>query len=273
MQRVLVLACFATLITGGVMAQEAPESERGRDRRGAGRGIISLVQFADADASGEVSAQEWVAFVDSLGADASGKLDPQTVAHKLTVQVLDANRDGELTSSDLTGLFSMLDTEQKGVVQLGQDRRVRGSDGPGTPDEDSDRAGGREAPRSGNPAVRRIGLALLSAADVDADRSVTRAEWDALVSKLPTGNLSVVELMEALGPDGAALGRTLRMMFGPVGSAGFDLDTLQAAFKRLDRNEDGALQADELSLRGRRPGGASEPRETPKKKEEKGEVY
>ena len=76
----------------------------------------SIARAADADRSGDVSAEEWKAFAVELGAAADGSLDRMVVKAVVLVPTLDRDRDGTLTGEDVRALFEALDQNGDGVV-------------------------------------------------------------------------------------------------------------------------------------------------------------
>ncbi|MGE3165333.1 MAG: hypothetical protein AB7O52_10550 [Planctomycetota bacterium] len=266
MRRPLFLALLC--LTAGTAAAQDPQAPPSppRERRGGGRAVLPVIQLADADRNGEVSAAEWGGFIESLQADESGVFDPTRLRGRLVISILDANQDGELATADLSALFTQFDRDNEGVVKLAEERGNRGRDGgDGTPDGSSRRV------RAGNPLALRLGLMVLGAADGDANREVTRAEWDEFVAEVSKAGLTPESLLKALAARASDVGRSLDGMLAGLGADKPNVEGLQAVFKRLDRNDDGALQADEIAVRRGRPEGGPE---APKRPEGgKGEIF
>ena len=114
----------------------------GRRAKKAGRFVL---QVADADESGDVTADEWQSFKDALGADESGAFEALTLlallpepeegtrlaektdeerAAKLT-RVVDRDRDGVLELEDLDAIFDKLDRDEDGALSADELARKR----------------------------------------------------------------------------------------------------------------------------------------------------
>ena len=159
------------------------------------------------------------------------------------LEKLDVNLDGTVTRDEFeaAGAFDALDVNQDGVLTR--------EDFP-------------------PPMFTRMPGHLMRMADVDRDRSVSPAEWSQfLASADPDGNgIIEKEALQAIAKDrfGAEEGDQVRMRrrgppdFEHEGAPELTIEQLNAAFKDLDRNADGTLQADELPPPPRRGHGHGE---------------
>lgn len=201
----------------------------------------SVARAADADRSGDVSAEEWRAFLAGLGAADDGALDRMVVKAAVLVPTLDRDNDGNLTGKDVRALFDALDRDNDGVVTQ-QEMGAR-------------RAGGL------------VLAVVVSRADGDGNGEVTTEEWQAFVEPFaPDQSVprdTVVAWVRAAEDDipedrSAFSAATYLVTLG----AGLDDDNngtvevsdLEQLFADLDRNADGALASAEMRGQRGRPG-------------------
>ena len=147
------------------------------------------------------------------------------------LEKLDANLDGTVTRDEFEAAdaFDALDVNQDGVL-------TRADFPP--------------------PMFRRMSGHLVKLADADRDGSVTPAEWSQfLASADPDGNgLIERDALEVIAKErfGSEQGDQVRMRrhgppdFEHEGAPELTIEQLNTAFKDLDRNADGTLQAEEL---------------------------
>ena len=236
-----------------------------------------LVHSADQDKSGDVTEAEQVAFLASLKADADGVIDPKALGERLKAgrpqdgrgprgprgegrrgpkgdkggdraAIFDKDKSGKIELKDIKAFFADLDKNKDGTIAKDEMPQRQGRRGR--------RGGGRMG-----------GMLLIRAADKDQSGDVTANEWLDLVNTLTengTADVSLEKLKAAMPP--RPEGREGR---GPRGGRGGDagamltraLDKdqdgkatakdLAAIFAELDKNQDGALGADEMPKRGR----------------------
>lgn len=214
------------------------------------RGLARLLAAAaDTDASGDVSADEIAAFLESLGADESGAISvetlvalfppppedaPEDAAERLAERLatdLDHDADGAVEIEDLEWFFSILDAD---------------GDGAASADE-------LTPPKPLKGRARRAALALARAADADDSRDVSAEEWqaflDGLVVDEETGAVSLDDLAAKLNPRHSApegadtTKRDAKLVkgFDRDGDGVVEVEDLQAVFDELDFSADGAL--------------------------------
>lgn len=114
---------------GELMSFETRKRRRFRGRARRKGGLVVLA--ADADASGDVTAEEWDAYLDSLGADEEGVISAETLLATLPIpedrelpenaaerlgRILDRDRDGVLEIEDLEEIFQQFDKDADGAV-------------------------------------------------------------------------------------------------------------------------------------------------------------
>ena len=179
---------------------------------------LGLAAAADADASGDVTAAEWSALRATLGADADGVLQRETVVARMIAVDLDG--DGALTRADvdralaerrtggLQGLLlrALADTDHSGGVSDEERAAFVGAlaEGPLPNDVQAGWVAGAATlppPENPNAMVPGVIFATIDAGlDRDADGKVTLSDVDALFASLDTngdGALDAAELNPA----------------------------------------------------------------------------
>jgi Ca2+-binding EF-hand superfamily protein len=254
---------------GGPMLGGPAQGGPGGQQQGAphsaphARQVAMLLAFAaDADKSGDVTAEEWAAFLESLGADAtSGAVDlsalagalpappknaPAGDASELLTRLFDKDQDGTVTLDDLNAFFALLDADGDGALSSEEMAPPHG--GPG----------GAQNPTGGPHGCGGLadawGAALLlaKAADVDESGDVSADEWASFLASLGADEDGVVDA-EALAaalpkpPKGRGdMRRPMAARFDRDKSGAVDLGDLNAYFAMLDKDGDGALSGDEM---------------------------
>jgi Ca2+-binding EF-hand superfamily protein len=226
-----------------------------------------LGHAADADKSGDVTADEWAAFVASLNADAStGDVDMTSLAaaletarpaktkskalkralkrvkkaaksgqdpSALLVTLLDHDGDGAVQVADIQWFFDLLDADADGALsqaELAPPPALHGGDA-------------------------HAAMDLFRAADADASGDVTAEEWTAFLDSLTadaSGAVSLDDLAAKIGaptpPSGDTTERDehLTHAFDRDADGAVTKTDLQAIFDMVDANADGALDAIEL---------------------------
>ena len=168
-------------------------------------GAKVLIKTADADESGDVSAEEWQAFLDGLTVDENGAVDLTALAEQLPVRpttrgqrqrarhrgvepptaeealarALDHDGDGTVTIADLEALHDELDQDDDGVL-----------DETDRPERSEVRPMGRRA--------RKAGRFVLTVADADESGDVTADEWASFKDALGADENGVFEAMTLL---------------------------------------------------------------------------
>lgn len=249
---------------------------------------------ADKDFSGDVSGAEWKGFFSGLKTDKDGFVDTGVLATSIFTQLMDKDKDGKLEVSDLDVIHKELDKNSDGILQREEafgrggrgDRGNRGGrrggqgggEGGGGLLSQDDEPKKEEKKETPNFAARYTQQALggmTQLADKDSNREITIDEWKEFKGglKVKDGILTaeqVTALMKGpereAAPEGEAEGRRGRRG-GARGARGFDSmltrvlaektkADVEGMFKELDKNEDSALQAEELQRQrrgGRRP--------------------
>lgn len=213
------------------------------------RAALGLARAADADMSGDVSGDEWAAYLASLDEDGDGIVDGDDVedsvppcagrrAPRHVGRELDHDGDGLLEIEDLQALFDLLDADGDGALSR-------------------DELGALPPPP---PRHRGPAMALARAADADEDGTVTEDERDAFLDALGTddaGAISLDDLAAALGlpepPDGDTTRRDARLLhdFDTDRDGAVTRDELAALLLSLDRDADGSIERAELKKKKR----------------------
>jgi Ca2+-binding EF-hand superfamily protein len=203
-----------------------------------------LAKAADADQSGDVTAEEWASFLASLAADDDGVVDPDALAAALPTppnhghgnmakpigRLFDRDADGSVDLDDLNAYFALLDKDGDGALsteEMAPLHRIRG-------------------------ANHRAANALFRAADADADREVTADEWTTFLDGLVADDAGAVDLDDLAGklpaPPRGWPEDTAKRDEILVRAFDFDKDgvvtktDLQSVFDNYDRNADGTLK-------------------------------
>lgn len=224
---------------------EGLESRR-PGRRGAAR--TGLVQGADLDGDGAITAEEWASFQGALDVDGDGLVTGEEMralrdvsrdgqkagrgGEKSSERLsrFDADENGGLDSAEREAMFKSLDADGDGTIsadEVPQRRRGR-----------SERAG-RRGPGAG--------VHLMKAADADQDQQLTAAEWQSFLQTADSnsdGELSQEEL-ESVRPEGAPEQPADR----PADAPTLQTQRLESLFTLLDANEDGVIAEDEWPRR------------------------
>jgi Ca2+-binding EF-hand superfamily protein len=251
---------------GGAGPKPAP------DGRGA---AMALARAADTDKSGDVTADEWTAFMASLGADASGVVPLDALAAALPLpplppgvtvdtakrdamllRIFDLDGDGSVTTADLDALFALLDTNGDGALSKDDapagGGHHRGPGGVKDPDPSDEAAAGCHV---GDP--RKAGFLLARAADADASHDVTADEWAAFLATLGADADGVVALdaLAAALPapphapadptDTTQRDAALTRAFDYDDDGAVEISDLESLFTMLDRNDDGSASKSE----------------------------
>jgi Ca2+-binding EF-hand superfamily protein len=230
-------------------------------------GARLLAKTADTDASGDVSAEEWQAFLDGLVVDEDGAVDltalaeqlpaPPTTRHQrhrarerdvepptaeeILGRVLDHDGDGTVTVTDLEAIFDELDSDGDGALT------------------ETDRPERTTRTRM-NRRARKAGRFVLHVADADASGDVTADEWQTFKDGLDADENGVFEAQTLLAllpepEEGTRLAdktdeeraAKLARVIDRDRDELLELDDLDAIFDKLDRDDDGALSSDELA--------------------------
>lgn len=204
------------------------------DAQRRGSVATNVARAADSDRSGDVSAAEWAAFVESVPADAKNGIDRKRFMARIMLPTLDRTSDGVVKTADLDRLFSSRDRNRNA-------------------DLEADEIGRRGV------FMDRI---VLANADSDGDGTIKNAEWSAFLKNAKAADGITVATAQAWIAKGTApsdADRTamtpgvilLTMVKGldPNNDGVVKADDLQAIFKGLDSNADGSLQATELTAR------------------------
>jgi len=234
--RISALALALSLGSGALCTAAWAQGDAGaRTARQVGRA-------ADADGSGDVTALEWTAFLESCEPDAEGSLESALLIARLIRSQFDRDQDGLLTIDDLQEIHSARDRNGDGVIAA--EELARGAAG-------ARRGGFLEE------------LALLGA-DQNADGAVDAAEWEAYLAALTEvdGGVLALSVLAQWVRDSADRVPADRNAFTPSvymltlagdldvdKSGAITLSDLESMFASLDRNSDGALAANELAFR------------------------
>jgi Ca2+-binding EF-hand superfamily protein len=160
----IALAASFTLVCATAAAAQEPQQRSGGPGGpgGPGRGGPGMIiRAADADKNGEITTQEWRAWIDTLGADGSGVISAEKIVasmpppperpadapqppqgegtrggrrgggnrQEMLTRALDRDQDGAIEVADLESLFTSLDKNGDGTLQreeAGGGRRGRG---------------------------------------------------------------------------------------------------------------------------------------------------
>jgi Ca2+-binding EF-hand superfamily protein len=207
-----------------------------------------LAKAADADQSGDVSADEWASFLASLTVDENGVVDPDSLAAVLPTppnhghgnmakpigRLFDRDKSGAVDLADLNAYFAVLDKDGDGALshdELAPPRPFRGKD-------------------------HRAANALFRAADADGDKTVTADEWASFLAGLTVDSAGAVSLDDLASklpapPRGWPSDTTKR---DALLLHAFDLDgdgvvtttDLQSVFDSYDKNADAQLKRAEM---------------------------
>jgi len=223
----------------------------------AGRGLSVLEllhRSADGDRDGNATAAEWAGFLDGLGADAGGRIDP-SVARAAALD-LDLDGDGRLAGADLDGLFAELDRDGDGALSA----------------PEASPTGRRGSGGFAIPARTLLRLLVVAGADADADGAVSAEEWRALRDAAGAGDapLAVVagwiRRLDATASQERALFNPA-VLFGTVDAeldldrdGKITLDDLRAVHARMDADADGAVSAAEIAALAAGASGGALPR-------------
>ncbi len=223
----------------------------------------ALARAADADRSGDVSAEEWSSFLATLAPAPDGSLEAGSVLAQLFAPALDADEDGRFTRADVRERLSLLDADESGSLERAElfavitdFRRGRGSrgeaQGSGTPGNGG--AGATDAPRG----ARLIDGLVAFGADEDGNLALEPAEWNAAVADgagpVPPETLArwianaeryVPEDRNAFAPSTLCL--TLRSGLDATADGRLTTEDLQQLFAGLDTDASGSLSPDELA--------------------------
>ena len=220
------------------------------------RMALLLAQAADADKSGDVTADEWTAFLATVDPDGDGVVDFLTLVAALPtseekaaqedfdpvqsvqriIKALDRDGDGQITTGDLNALFALLDTDGDGAISAGEFASAGGAS--------------QEA-----QDARRLATLLARAADADMSGDVTADEWTAFLATLDPDGDGVIDFLTLVGalptttksePDPAQVVDRLLKAFDRDGDGQITTGDLNALFALLDTDGDGALSSEEL---------------------------
>jgi len=245
--RLLTTSLSVVLLTALVAAQDRPDSRGGR--RSGFRPNRQIVRAADANVDGVVSAEEWAAFLASLGADEEGRVERDEVRARVLVPMLDQDRDARLTLDDLFALFEALDKDV--------DYAIEASEFP----PPSSRGTGAVAP---GQTAANLGSAtvVLRAADQNADGAVDANEWGLFVDQVglaPDGTIETPTLVRWMDAEqvqeptpgaftSAAILRWVSDELGADQDGAVSLSDLESFHSALDTDEDGTLSLGELAF-------------------------
>ncbi|MDJ0835164.1 MAG: hypothetical protein QNK37_01530 [Acidobacteriota bacterium] len=194
-----------------------------------------LIALADSDQDGNITTDEWSAFLASVTAD-----DGETIDHDKVRALLPENRGHRhrenpptITVADAQAAFERMDADDDGVVSAD------------------------EMPRGRMRGMRRAlgAMILLEGADTDGEPGLTADEWSTFLANLDedgdgafTSEQLAALIHANLGLEQPPEGRGPRMIdrFDSDGDGTPDIAGLQAAFNKLDANGDGAITEDEL---------------------------
>lgn len=196
-----------------------------------------LARAADADVSGDVSAEEWAAFVASFEVAPDGSLDRRAVIGRALAPSLDADSDGRLLGRDVQAHLARLDADGSGDLDGGEMQSVIST-------------GGRRG------ALLEGVIAF--GADANGDGTLHAGEWAAACGA-PDEEVPIERLAAWIG--GSEAGRSEdREAWEPATLvlsmyASLDVtkdgriaaDDLERVFATLDANADGAVAADEIA--------------------------
>ncbi len=225
-----------------------------------------LARAADADESGDVTTEEWEAFVEAIDSDSDRVVDMDALVDLLPAPPrepppgaptpqevlgteLDHDEDGSVEVEDLEWFLALLDRDDDGAISSDERRGAK--------------------PLRGK--MRGAACALARAADEDDSGDVTADEWQAFLDGLEVnedGEVSLDDLASKLpaprrGPppvsgdsagaddnaDTTRRDRALVRAFDRDGDGVITIDDLQTVFDQLDRDASGALEAPELRRR------------------------
>lgn len=243
---------------GAADAAPPPACDRGRHGAGGHRGpppadprrVAGLLgRTADADASGDIAADEIEAFLAALGADEAGVIsmdaliallpappadapqrDEGDIAAKLT-RDLDHDADGAVEIEDVQWFLALLDKDADGAVSADEVK----------------------PPKPLHGKARGAAVALARAADADESHDVSAEEWQAFLDGLVVdgdGAVSLGDLASKLpapkhggsaDEDTARRDAHLVKCFDRDGDGVVEVSDLQSVFDELDRSADGAL--------------------------------
>lgn len=216
---------------GGGPGGPPPAEQRPADPR---RAAMLLAIAADADRSRDVTADEWAAFLATLGADDAGAVSLDALAaailpplpagvtadttrrDEMLVRGFDQDGDGVVSLDDLNALFAILDADSDGALSADELAPPQGGPGqgggpghdgggPGGPHGGPGGPQGGQGGQGGGPEAdaRRTGALLARAADADRSGDVTADEWASFLASLSpdaTGAVDMTALATALQP-------------------------------------------------------------------------
>lgn len=237
----------------GALTESDFENFQPRAGRHDRKGRVRMALAADADRSGDVTADEWRTFLSELDADGDGIIaEDEVQAHREArmgdgaslrgrrgpqsrsaglPSVLDRDGDGAVGTDDLQTVFAELDRDGDGALSRAElprgQRRSRG---------------------------HRPGGHLVKMADINEDGQVTLDEWNESLAALDADG------------DGQILGSEIAAAAERRGNhrgGALEVAELSNLFETLDANADGVITEDEVPRRPRRghrgggPGGPS----------------
>jgi len=270
---------FAELDTNGdgvLTSEDFPEGGNYFSKQGRGKapGVRSRsrggfwIRATDTDRSGDVSAEEWSAFLAALQTDENGAVDLESFIAYLHPKDDETPGPPMHSGRGANFLARALDTDADGVVEIADFQQVFDSldaDGNGALSAEELPARERGPHRDHGMFAEMI---LFHAADTDKNREVTADEWNAFLAGLNADADGVIDpenlraaIAAAFGgprPDGG-FGRDdapgMHMPFDRDDDGVLEISDLNQIFADLDQNGDGTLQSDELRPQHRAPRG------------------
>jgi hypothetical protein len=207
-----------------------------RPRRGGGGFDVglTLVRAADSNRSGDVTAVEWKAFLASVYVDPKKGIDGKQLMARILLPQLDRNADGEVKSLDLDRMFVSRDADKNAVLSSDEIRRRGGI----------------------------MDTVVLMNADTNGDGLIGSTEWTNFLTQVKASTGITIATVQTWIAKAAAPTDADRTAFTPgvmlmTLEAGLDPDKdgkvtridLGRIFSAVDKNNDGAVQKDELVLR------------------------